>query len=65
MRYVLFDSIKDGGEMTARELLYTERRMYHEDSDTYADYSALVISEELDEAVRFVEKWVREHPEQE
>lgn len=51
-------------EMTAKELLYAERRMYNEDSDVYWKYSELVIAEEFDVALRYIEKWAREHPEE-
>lgn len=50
-------------EMTAKELLYTERRMYNDDSDAYLEYSSLVIAEELDKAVCYIEKWAQEHTE--
>lgn len=50
-------------EMSAKELLHAERRMYNEDSDAYLEYSSLVIEEEMESALCYIEAWAKEHPE--
>lgn len=50
-------------EMTARELLHTERRMFSKYLDAWSEYSDYVIEGKEEEAVQFAEKWAREHPE--
>lgn len=50
-------------EMTAKELLLTEARMLSVDEDAYGEYSEFIWSLKIDEAVAYVEKWAREHPE--
>lgn len=50
--------------MTAKELLLTEERMRQEDEGAYNEYARLVLRMAVGDAVAFVEKWTREHPEE-
>lgn len=50
-------------EMTARELLHIEYRMFQEDLDEWNVYDLYVLKGKGEEAIQFAEKWLKDHPE--
>jgi hypothetical protein len=51
-------------EMTAKELLHIELRMFGKYLEAWSEYSDYVINGKVEEAVQFAETWARKHPEE-
>lgn len=51
-------------EMTARELLHIELRLFGKYLEAWDEYSDYVVDGKVEEAVQFAETWAREHTEE-
>lgn len=50
-------------ELTAKELLLIEERMFLDDNAFHV-YTGLLWERKMDEAVAYAQKWAEEHPEE-